>query len=241
MKQEVQEKVLFNIMNAPFMGYPSPMFVHESVFPEEFYDELLEKLPPTEAYENIVKAGYVIGDDQDDSERYVFNLKTDTGRLEDDIRPFWEGVHEFLAGPRFVNAMLLKFHPYLQRRFGQTLNQQKWVFQLKLNRDFKGYSLGPHTDTSDRVLNVFFYLPKDNKRPKLGTSFYVPKDPGMICHGGPRYPFEDFVNVYTTPYKRNVMAGFFKTQKSFHGVEPVKGRIERNALALTVGIKTEAK
>lgn len=237
MDLRVQEKVLYSVMNAPMMHYPSPLFAQEGVFPEDFYNQLLENIPPKEAFVNINEAGYLNGYEGQDVERYVINLKTDQDKLEGKNKEFWSGVYEFLGRSRFVNAVVDKFRPYVVQRFGPDFGKRNWSFQLKLLKDLGGYSLGPHTDSEVRALNVFFYLPQDNKRPELGTSFYVPREVGFTCNRGDHYEFKDFINIYTAPYKRNTVAGFFRTPKSFHGVEPVTGKIERHALALSVAVK----
>jgi hypothetical protein len=67
----------------------------------------------------------------------------------------------------------------------------------------------------------------------MGTSFYVPKNRNFTCKGGPHYPFEGFTRVFTVPSYQNTAAGFFRNDKSFHGVEPVAEKdYERNSLAL---------
>jgi hypothetical protein len=87
--------------------------------------------------------------------------------------------------------------------------------------DHTNYALGPHTDSPRKALSVLFYLPEDDTRPGLGTSIYVPKDPGFRCEGGPHYPFDGFDRMMTMPYVPNTLFAFLKTPVSFHGVEPV--------------------
>jgi hypothetical protein len=69
----------------------------------------------------------------------------------------------------------------------------------------------------------------------MGTSFYVARDPKFVSDGNAHLHFEDFINVYTVPARQNVAAGFFRNDRSFHGVEPVTEKgYERNALALSM-------
>lgn len=234
MTPDVQEQTLFNIMNTPISNYPFPHCANEAVFPETYYDEILKNLPPLEAYKNIKDTDMIKGY-KDDVERYILNLATDASNIEGDCGAFWHGLTQFMLGPRFTNMVLKKFQPFILQRFGNDAVKKRWVFTLSLLRDFKGYEIGPHTDSPGRVLNVFFYLPKKNDKPHLGTSFYAPKDPSFTCDKGTHHPFEDFVNFYTAPYKRNTMAAFFRTPRAFHGVDPIDEKVERNALALAAG------
>jgi hypothetical protein len=55
----------------------------------------------------------------------------------------------------------------------------------------------------------------------MGTSLYLPNDPNFTCPGGPHYPREQFSRLHTNPFLPNSMFAFFKTNNSFHGVEPV--------------------
>ena len=58
----------------------------------------------------------------------------------------------------------------------------------------------------------------------MGTSLYRPKDPGFSCPNSTHYPFEDFVKVKTAPYLPNSMLAFFRSDRSFHGVEPLSAQ-----------------
>lgn len=88
--------------------------------------------------------------------------------------------------------------------------------------DHTRYSLGPHSDSTKKVLTLLFYLPGDLSQEHLGTSIYMPRDPSFICLGGPHYPFEKFERIYSVPFRPNALFGFVKTANSFHGVEPLK-------------------
>ena len=66
-----------------------------------------------------------------------------------------------------------------------------------------------------------FYLPTDATRPHLGTSIYAPRDPAFRCRGGPHHAFDRFDRTDTIPYLPNTLFAFFKSDHSFHGVEPV--------------------
>ena len=43
--QEPYEYIKYKIMNAPINEYPFPHIMIDDIFPEEFYNELLESIP----------------------------------------------------------------------------------------------------------------------------------------------------------------------------------------------------
>lgn len=90
-----------------------------------------------------------------------------------------------------------------------------------LVQDVTNYKLGPHTDAPRKVVTMLFYLPPDNSQLHLGTSIYLPRDPAFTCPGGPHHPHDQFARLHTNPFAPNSLFAFFKTDNSFHGVEPV--------------------
>jgi len=92
--------------------------------------------------------------------------------------------------------------------------------EILVIRDFPGYSLGPHTDSPSKVISCLFYLARDDARPWLGTTFYVPKDRARTCPGCLHHAVTEFDRVFTFDYVPNAMLAFVKSDVSFHGVEP---------------------
>jgi hypothetical protein len=117
-------------------------------------------------------------------------------------------------------TMVGKFAPYLAQRFGD-LRNIRFDHEALIVRDRTNYALGPHTDSPSKVLSFLFYLPADAARAHLGTSIYVPRDPGFLCQGGPHYDYAKFQRMLTLPYVPNALFAFMKTPNSFHGVEPI--------------------
>jgi hypothetical protein len=123
-----------------------------------------------------------------------------------------------------------KFGQYMTERFGAgpaSLRDEALLVQ-----DITNYKLGPHTDTLRKVITLLFYLPKDTSQAHLGTSIYRPKDPAFRCPGGPHHPHDQFERLETMPFLPNSLFAFFKTDNSFHGVEPVADPDTRRWLLL---------
>jgi hypothetical protein len=135
--------------------------------------------------------------------------------------------------------VLDKFRAFIDARFKG--RQPEFGDEALLVNDRTDYSLGPHTDTTSKVVSVLFYLPGDDRLEKHGTSLYVPRKPGFTCQGGPHYLFDGFERVATMPFLPNTMFAFVKTDNSFHGVEPIADAgISRYLLLYDLRVKPHA-
>jgi hypothetical protein len=108
----------------------------------------------------------------------------------------------------------------MRSRFGERGEWPAVSVEAQLIRHQAGYFLGPHTDLSTKLVVLLIYLPPDDSHPYLGTSLYRPKKSGVTCPDSKHYPFGEFVNVETAPYRRNSLLAFERSDRSFHGVEP---------------------
>ena len=65
----------------------------------------------------------------------------------------------------------------------------------------------------------------------LGTSVYEPADPGFECEGFVHHPPSGCKKLYTAPFSPNSVFGFVRSNRSFHGREPISDvGVERNLL-----------
>jgi hypothetical protein len=60
----------------------------------------------------------------------------------------------------------------------------------------------------------------------------VPRKPAFRCPGEGLYRHEDFERLWSNPFLPNSLFAFFKTDNSFHGVEPVRDENCRRWLLL---------
>jgi len=239
MSSDVSLHVLYRIANVPIRPFPFPHILVHDVFPEHFYKELLERIPPKEAFTTLKALGRV-GSAYSDT-RFVLKLVPDKlSAVAEPFRTFWDGVASWLLGGAFGSMVVPKFGEFLEQRLGN-LAEQSFYDEALLVQDYTNYALGPHTDAPSKVLSFLFYLPSDDSRPHLGTSLYLPKDPNFLCPGGPHYSFDRFRRVYTMPYVPNTLFAFLKTHNSFHGVEPVTDpNVRRDLLLYDVRLRTLA-
>jgi hypothetical protein len=216
---DVDLHVQYRIANAPMQDFPYPHLYVRDIFPADFYARLRANLPSESQLRTLKSFGRV-------AERYSDNrlvlplVPEHTARLEAAQQAFWEELMAWMLGQSFGQLMLAKFGPYLQQRF-KNLGAQHFLDEAMVVRDKTTYSLGPHTDSTQKVLSFLFYLPPDASMAHLGTSIYVPKDPQLTCPGGPHHDFERFRRMLTMEYLPNTLFAFMKTPRAFHGVEPI--------------------
>lgn len=216
----VEEQVIYQIANAPIRDYPYPHFYVEQVFPDDFYAQLRANWPDSSSLVSLPDTGRVSKGVY--KERFVLPL-TEAGlnKLSEDRRAFWTELADWLMAYRFLAAMVEKFDRHVNKRFGQELRHCKFQADALVVRDHTNYNIGPHTDAPHRLLSLLFYCPDNDDMRSLGTSIYVPRDPEFHCKGGPHYQHSRFQKIKTMEYKPNSLFAFFKTDNSFHGVEPI--------------------
>lgn len=230
MSSDANLHVLYRIANAPIKPFPFPHIYVQDVFPPDFYRELRTHLPPAEVCQDL-KALKRVGAGYPDTRLVMVITPENIQKLPDPSRSFWDRIGRWLLGGAFGQVMASKFAEFLGQRFGD-LRQTRFQDEALLVQDYSTYSLGPHTDSPAKVLSFLFYLPPDDALAHLGTSIYVPKDPGFRCPGGPHYGFEKFDRMATMPYLPNTLFAFLKTDNSFHGVEPIQDAGVRRDLLL---------
>lgn len=208
------EHVCYKLRNARVKLYPFPHFFIRNVFPRDFYMKLVENLPPDDRYkanESSYRNRYFGPKDYDP-----------TG---------------FLGERQFLDSVLAIFGPQLFERKNRDYlpgESMSVSTDIRLIRDVKGYKIGPHTDAPWKMVSLLFYLPKNPLMRHAGTSIFVPEDHEKRCNGGPHYPFDGFRIVDTAPFIPNSCFGFWKTDYSWHGVEPLDIEGNRDILLYNI-------
>ena len=199
---------------------PYPHYCLDHVFPEDFYQSLLQHLPGSAAYQNLfeittLKLDHLRFRDQRDL------ADGWTASLPDELRRFWDEFNSWFLGPELAQAVLDSFAEPMRSRFGERAVWPAVSVETQLIRHQAGYFLGPHTDLSTKLVVLLIYLVPGDNHQHLGTSLYQPKKFGFTCPNSAHYPFEDFVRVKTAPYRPNSLLAFERSDSSFHGVEPL--------------------
>jgi hypothetical protein len=233
MSSSVERHVLGRIRAASIEMNPFPHCVVDRVFPEDFYEDLLENWPDDESFTAITDIGRVKGGS---SARRVIVI-TDKGlaQIEGRRRRFWtQSVAHWLMASGLVLAATEKFAHALTE-FGADPRSAPLGADGLIVSDRTSYAIGPHTDSPQRVVSLLFYVPEDDTFRRFGTSLYVPRDPSFRCPGGPHHEVERFLRAKTIEFLPNRLVMFPKSDRCFHGVEPVDlPGIERRLLIYDV-------
>ncbi len=234
MSSSAEAHVLARLAAAPVRREPFAYCVADDVFPRDFYESIIDHWPEEAGWESISETGRVGKGNY--STRHVV-LMNDAGyaRLDPGRREFWSrAVGEWLLGSRLRGALINKFSFDLEESgFGAALEET--AGDALIVSDRTDYAIGPHTDAPHRVVSLLFYLPEDATFRRFGTSFYAPLDPALRCRGGPHHPFKLFRRMATVDFVPNRLVAFPKSDRCFHGVEPVDlPGIERRLLIYNV-------
>ena len=198
---------------------PYPHYCLENVFPDDYYQKLLKNLPTSNSYENLYEVTslkldhFRHRDQRDMNEGWTDNLPAEQ-------KDFWDDFDSWFLGGELARAVLQTFAEQMNAKFAQS----KWPevsVESQLIRHRAGYFLGPHSDLFTKLVVLLIYLAPDENAAHLGTSLYRPKDPYFTCPNSTHYPFSDFVKVKTAPYRPNSLLAFFRSDVSFHGLEPL--------------------
>ncbi len=212
--------VIDRLRAAEIIPEPYPHYYLENVFPADYYQSLLRHLPESIVYRNL----YAVTDLKLDNFRHRDQRDFDKGwtdPLPAVLKTFWDDFHQWFLGPALAQAVLHSFAAALRERFGAEESWPDISVEGQLIRHRAGYFLGPHSDLYSKLVVLLLYLAPDESGLHLGTSIFRHKDPGFTCPQGTHYSFADFMKVKTVPYKPNSLLAFLRTDRSFHGVEPL--------------------
>jgi hypothetical protein len=198
---------------------PYPHYCLEKVFPDDYYQALLDHLPASTVYENLYEVTTLKLDHfRHRDQRDLNEGWTETLPLQ--LKEFWDRFHEWFLGKELAQAVLDSFAGPLNARFeGDSWPEVSVESQLIRHR--AGYFLGPHSDLYTKLVVLLVYLAPDESATHLGTSLYRPREAGFSCPNSTHYPFADFIRVSTAPYKPNSLLAFMRSDVSFHGLEPL--------------------
>jgi len=209
-----------------------PHLYVRNIFPDEIYEQLLKNKPKHSVLPTIQQLGFT----SYYQPRKAFVL-THNGisKLNEEQHTFWSNFIEWMCGDEFKSIVISKFGQLITQRFAD--KNVNFYCNAKYLHDTKGYKLNPHTDSPEKVITLLFYLPDDDSLQQLGTSIYKPKNSNFVCEGGPHYNADKFNLYKTSKFLGYSMFCFFKTNNSFHGVEPVTIDVDRQLIAYSISHK----
>lgn len=152
-------------------------------FTEEIYSDILENLPDDHLY---------VDQFHEDSPKGSRKILL----LDQLAPPFWQQVAAELCSKKVAKI------------FGRRLGfEGPFISTVRLMRDFAGYKINPHQDSSKKVCTVQFYLPSNESQLELGTSFYAKSSDGS------------FIEKLKLKFLPNTGYAFKVSNNSWHGCD----------------------
>lgn len=206
--------------------FPFPHFQVENIWPDDIYQGFFE-FNPLEKRKGLAKPWLSKYDEK--NPQYKIRKQIDlyqvieADKKHPDVQ-FWNIVHEALFKDQWYAKLIGNhFKEYFAVQYGPLMDEQgswakKVVQEWFVQKHDKGYFIGPHTDTKERVFTNIFSLPKDKGYEHLGTSLWQ-ASPNDLSYGGKHFGFKGFKKVAQMAYQPNQLFVFFKSRWAFHAVE----------------------
>ena len=151
---------------------------------------------------------------------------------------FWECFRNHVLVSLY-GSLLEKFSAFFALRFGDTADVPLKL-DARLAVDITGLEGYVHTDNPDFVITFIVYLPDDESLEAYGSGLYAPEDGNYRDMGNGNDHVPPFRKVRHIPFHSNTMVGFFKTGRSFHGVDAIQqDQVMRHSLLIHVKARAE--
>lgn len=220
-----------------------PYFSVEEVFPSDYYDKLVDVHQSIEGsnfkslskfYKNRFILDLNCGENNNQQKNNFKSLKSEEASFLKEFQDL------FLTDNRLRDAFFRKYGDYIIYPFKDSI-----IPQCRLQRDLKGYKIGPHRDNLDKLFSVMFYTPTVKMTNELeqdhGTALCIPKfenpenypqHPDHVGSGSSRhFRFEDVKIIKTAPAKANTLFSWAVSEKSYHGVTSLESEEVRSTIA----------
>ncbi len=138
--------------------------------------------------------------------------------------------------------------PKISRLFGYASKCDSVRLRFEFSSMGGNHYLPPHTDSPKKLISLMLYFPEPEiaDNPDLGTEFYAVK-PGMAeisgWNAGMKSQdmstfFESYSVMRSLPFSANVLYGFIKSDRSWHGKRQlsIEPGIERRSLNINYAI-----
>jgi hypothetical protein len=221
--KRLAERLAARVAATPVEPVPAPYIFIENLFPDDFYAEILRHFELTAPFlqEKVHPTGArYFGS-------YAERLEATLPKLRDvpSVAAFWEQVFRALKSEALFAAILEKFRPGFEARFGKAAAtpalRERLSRTLLLSHHRPGFFVGPHTDVPGKVVSCIINCAERAGLDHLGTAMYLPKQTDFTSDGTEHLDHALFKRIHVVPFKPNSALIFFRHDALFHGVEPV--------------------
>jgi hypothetical protein len=220
--QALARRIAEKIAVAPVEPVPGPYIFIERLFPDDLYTEIQQHFALTAPLfkEKVHPTGErFFGSYADRLEIGLHDLR----QLRSPLAAFWDEIFRALKSAPVFTAILEKFRPGFEARFGTDAAtpalRDRIQRTLLLCHHRPGYHVGPHTDTPRKVLSCIINCAERDGLEHLGTAMYLPKQKGLTNKGTDHFDPALFERIRVVPFRPNSALIFFCEDALFHGVE----------------------
>jgi hypothetical protein len=221
--KRLAERLAALVAAARIEPVPAPYIFIENVFPDDLYANILRQFDLAAPF--FKEKVHVTG------ERYFgsYSERMEIGladlRVLSPVAAFWEEIFRALKSEAFFTALLGKFRPGFEARFGKAAAtpalRGRIARTMLLCHHRPGFHVGPHTDAPRKVLSCVINCAERPGLEHLGTVLYLPKQKGLTSDGTEHLNPASFDRVRVIPFRPNSVLIFLRNDVLFHGVEPV--------------------
>ena len=120
--------------------YPYAHLYIDNVFPGDFYARFRSLWPADESLVSLADTGRVPKGAY--RERFILPFQqSEIAKLDDRRREFWLEFGDWFLSPRFMQAVIDKFAPYVRERFGDAMFTNYYSSESLIVRDQTNYAI----------------------------------------------------------------------------------------------------
>lgn len=232
---------------------PLCSFFVDDYLPEDVYEQLYRSYPDAQAGDYSTneegKFGFRSSEVADEFEHFC------------DANPAWRELVDFFSSDAFtadaqsaLDRALVdargasgrkRWRNYTHRPVSNNpfhywrSEPMKTTFQISMLPP--GKVVQPHRDAPRKLVSLMLYFAEPDWRDEWGgsTKFYEPIDPSRAqgWAATERVPFDALKPVRSAAFRPNRLAGFVRSDTSWHGVDPIACPEDRGRKALLVNLK----
>lgn len=197
----IKPHLRYQIENCQIRTYPWYHVLFDRIFTADQYAQILNQLPAASSLDDIRNI-HDVGTTYSPNRFVLIDLNK---IIDDDQRKFWQNLYADFTDGELMQAVLRRFDKLIQQRIGTDYADHcEFYDTIELTQDKAGYDLPLHSDVFKKVFTIVINLAQDGAPNNQGTAMYA---------------FNGDL-IYQSEYKPNTGFGVFRTDDSWHGVEP---------------------
>lgn len=208
------------IIDAPIIYEPFPHIFIQGIFPDSYYQTILDNLPDYEDCEWMEDRAQG-GTRQTRHGRFFSESQRRAFDCRKHVHPFWNDLAQQFKFSNLFTTVTSKFGKEIMEHRSVEREIRSFI-EMRILRDEPRFAIAPHRDGINKLWVLLFYLAFPGSDPKKGTTLYVPKEHIILQNvTGTLMAYDDFYAYETKPYLPNCVLGFPNIPGTVHGVERI--------------------